>query len=59
MTVLEIADLTASDCLVRLGYPASRDAVLLAKITRKSCRQLGLKSGLGVYARVKSVAVLD
>lgn len=59
MTVLEIAELTAWDCLVRLGQPASHDAVLLAKITRKSQRQLGLEPGLAVYARVKSVAVLD
>ncbi len=59
VTVLEIADLTVSDCLVRLGQPQLHDTVLLAKITHKSRHQLGLEPGLALYARVKSVAVLD
>lgn len=59
VTVLEIAGLTASDCLVRLGEPNAHGAVLLAKITHKSRHRLGLKVGLTVFARIKSVAVLD
>jgi len=34
-------------------------ATLLARITRKSLIQLGLKPGREIFARVKSVAVLD
>jgi len=59
VTVLEILDLTPSDCLVRLGRPDSGGPVLLAKITRKSRTHLGLEPGTHVFARVKSVAVLD
>lgn len=57
--VLEMADLSSSDCLVRLGRVEVDDAVLLAKITRKSRVQLGLQPQSSVFARVKSVAVLD
>lgn len=32
---------------------------LLAKITRKSCQQLRLQEGMGVYAQIKSVALLN
>lgn len=56
--VLETEDLSASDCLVRLGR-SDTDAVLLARITKKSRSQLELETGTTVYARVKSVAVVD
>jgi molybdate transport system ATP-binding protein len=60
LIVLEIADLSPSNCLVRVGDPsAAAGPVLLARITRKSLIQLGLKPGCDIFARVKSVAVLD
>jgi molybdate transport system ATP-binding protein len=59
LTVLEILDLTPSECLVRIGESESHGPVLLAKITRKSRTHLGLEPGTHVFARVKSVAVLD
>lgn len=59
LTVMEIADVPPSDCLVRLGRAGTADPVLLARVTRKSRMQLGLTPGLSVYARIKSVAVLD
>ncbi len=59
VTVLEILDLPPSDCLVRLGRTDSLGPVLLAKITRKSRAHLRLEPGTHVFARVKSVAVLD
>jgi len=59
VTVLEIADLSPSDCLVRLGRESAADTVLFAHITRRSRSHLGLERGLRVFARVKAVAVLD
>jgi len=45
---------------MRLGDPSAPEGpVLLARITRKSLTQLGLEPGLEIFARVKSVAVLD
>lgn len=32
---------------------------LLARITRKSCEQLGLRPGLALYAQIKAVALVD
>ena len=58
-TVLQIVDLSPSDCLVRLGHRGGEGPVLLARITRRSCMRLGLTAGTGVFARVKSVAVPD
>jgi molybdate transport system ATP-binding protein len=59
LTVLQIVDLSPSDCLIRLGHQKGQEPVLLARITRKSCSRLGLTAGTAVFARVKSVAVLD
>ncbi len=59
LSVLEIADVSPSDCLVRLARAGSDGPVLLGRITRKSRVQLALKPGQHVFARVKSVAVLD
>lgn len=58
LEVVETADLTASDCLVRLAR-TSEGPVLLARLTRRSRDQLGLEPGRRAFARVKSVAVLD
>jgi molybdopterin-binding protein len=30
---------------------------IVARVTRRSCRQLGLEEGRSVYAQIKSVAV--
>lgn len=59
LTVLEVSPLSASSCLVRLGHEADAGPVLLARITHKSKRQLSLDPGRRVFARIKSVAVLD
>ncbi|MFC1639790.1 molybdenum ABC transporter ATP-binding protein [Gemmatimonadota bacterium] len=59
LSVLEITDTSPSACLVRLGQPDTPDPVLLSRITRKSCNQLKLEPGSTVFARVKSVAVVD
>ncbi len=59
LTVLETTELSPSDCLVRLGLGKGEEPILLARITQKSRAQLGVEAGREVYARVKSVAVLD
>lgn len=60
LSVLEVADHSPSDCIVRLGGSGGADGpMLLARITHKSRAQLHLKQGSRVFARVKSVAVLD
>ena len=54
--VEELSDEGSGQVTVRLlatGIP------LLARITRKSSQELGLKEGKVVYAQVKSVALLD
>lgn len=57
--VVEIADVSSSDRLVRLSGGADHQPALLARLTRRSCDQLALAPGRRVFARVKSVAVLD
>jgi molybdate transport system ATP-binding protein len=59
LIVLETADLSKSDCLVRLAKEDVGGVVVLGKITRKSREQLDIVPGRHVFARVKSVAVLD
>jgi molybdate transport system ATP-binding protein len=58
LEVVEIADLTASDCLIRLAR-RSNGPVLFARLTHRSRDQLNLGPGRSVFARVKSVAVVD
>nr|VFJ64583.1 MAG: molybdate transport system ATP-binding protein [Candidatus Kentron sp. FW] len=53
-TVTDVATRAPGRVLVRLdagGVP------LLARITRKSCHNLGLRAGIGVYAQIKGVAL--
>ena len=52
----EIANEGGAQVLVRLLVG---DAVLLARITRKSANQLDLRVGQSVFAQVKSVAILN
>lgn len=59
LSVLEIADTSPSACLVRLGRPDAPEQVLLARITKKSRSRLSLEPGSRIFARVKSVAVVD
>ena len=58
LEILEIADLSESDCLVRLARGAD-GPVLFARLTHRSRDQLDLGPGRTVFARVKSVAVVD
>lgn len=51
----EIADDAPGRVVVRLKIG---DAILLARITRKSAAVLGLANGMPVYAQIKSVALL-
>ena len=56
--VLAMEDGTAGEVLLRLGADDAA-APLLARITRLSRDRLGLAVGAAVYARVKSVAVVE
>ncbi len=56
--VAELRETLPGEVLVRMTG-ASREPGLLALITRHSCQRLGITAGLDVYARVKSVALLD
>ena len=53
-TVTHVAVRTPNRALVRLNAGGTP---LLARITRKSCHNLGLRAGLQVYAQIKSVAL--
>jgi len=53
-TVTDVAIQTPSRALVRLD---AGGAPLLARITRRSCHNLGLRAGVAVYAQIKSVAL--
>ncbi|MBX6365728.1 MAG: molybdenum ABC transporter ATP-binding protein [Gemmatimonadetes bacterium] len=55
--VRDVTPTSPSDVLVRLGRDDG--PALLARITRRSAHHLALAPGRDVYARVKSVAVLD
>lgn len=55
----EIVPQGESQLLVRLALGQGADRVpLLARITRKSGRQLALQPGLNVYAQIKSVSLM-
>jgi molybdate transport system ATP-binding protein len=53
-TVIELGDEQGSSVDVRLDLQGT---ALLARITRKSARELGLRPGLPVYALIKSIAI--
>ena len=59
LSVLEITDTSPSACLVHLGQPEKPEPVFLSRITRKSWKLFKLEPGSSVFARVKSVAVVD
>lgn len=58
LRILELRDAEPGEVLVRLGREGEASP-LLARITRRSRDRLGLAVGMEVYARVKSVALLD
>ena len=58
MAVLRIYDAEEGEVMVELGQDGV-DARLLARVTELSRGRLGLQTGSSVYARVKSVAVLE
>ncbi len=58
--VQDLRDVSASQVLVRvLCGTGAEHATVLARITRRSARALGLVPGLRVHARVKSVGLLE
>lgn len=48
---------TAGEVLVQLECPSDPEQAVLARVTKKSVDDLGLRQGLEVYARVKGVSV--
>jgi molybdate transport system ATP-binding protein len=59
VVVHEVHEISPGETLVRMAAPATDSPVLLALITQRSASRLGIAAGLPVYARVKSVALLD
>lgn len=57
--VTDVASSGAGEVLIRLESPASGGPALLSRITWRSQQRLGIEVGRDVYARVKSVALLD
>lgn len=57
--VLELRETDPGRVVVRLQTRAENGAVLLARITRRSCAALDLRPGTEVFARVKSVGLLS
>lgn len=55
--VVELREVGPGEVLVRLECPGDAHQALLARVTEKSVNELGLRSALRVYARVKSVSV--
>jgi molybdate transport system ATP-binding protein len=56
--VLEVQDASPGEVMVRMSCGPDAPA-LLARITRRSAERLGIAPGIDVYARVKSVALLE
>lgn len=53
----ELLPVSAAEVLVRLSCPSAPEQAVLARLTKKSADEMGLRDGLEVYARVKSVSV--
>jgi molybdate transport system ATP-binding protein len=56
-TVARLSEVTPGEVLVQLACPDDPTQAVLARVTRKSLDELGLRPGLDVYARVKGVSV--
>lgn len=59
LRIVEIRPLGEGDALVRLARADDEVPQLLARITRKSADHLALAVGMAVYARVKTVALVN
>lgn len=57
--IAEVAEGEPGEALVRLVPPGADGPALLARVTTRSAARLELEAGSRVWARVKSVAVLD
>lgn len=57
--VTDARETAPGEVLVRMAGTADDGPVLLARITRRSQQRLGIEAGRDVFARVKSVALLD
>lgn len=57
--IAEVAEGEPGEALVRMVPPDADGPALLARVTTRSAARLGLEPGSAVWARVKSVAVLD
>jgi molybdate transport system ATP-binding protein len=58
--VAEVAKVATGQVLVRVACGAeARRADVVARITARSCRELGLLPGSRVFARVKSVSLAE
>jgi molybdate transport system ATP-binding protein len=57
--VERVAEAGSGQVLVTLQPAAGGPLPLVARITQLSCERLGLAPGVGVYARIKSVGLLD
>ena len=53
----ELLPVSAAEVLVRLSCPDASEQAVLARLTKKSADEMGLRHGLDVYARVKGVSV--
>ena len=59
VVVHEVREVSPGEALVRMAAPSADSPMLLALITQRSAARLGIAAGRHVYARVKSVALLD
>lgn len=59
MVVDALQDVGPGEVLARLRGKAAPEPVLLARVTRRSAERLGLRVDRPVYARVKSVALVE
>jgi molybdate transport system ATP-binding protein len=57
--VHDVREVSPGETVVRMAAPSADSPMLLALITQRSAARLGLAAGRHVYARVKSVALLD
>lgn len=58
LTIVQLEPGDPGEVLVRLAPASGASAPLLARVTARSVRRLDLRPGLGVFARVKAVAVV-
>lgn len=57
--VESLAEAGPGQVLVRMRCPAGEEPPLVARVTKRSAELLGLERGLVVYARIKSVGLME